>query len=102
MSEATDMLTGGLSLLLGQLGVTFTVSGVTGSFTGIPDGTLQGNLLTTGGMREDASLTLVFARGTAYTPAAGDIVTAKGQNWAVVEVGNEAASYTIRMEGRSQ
>lgn len=102
MSEATDMLGDGLDLLLGQHGVSFTVSGVSGTFSGIAESPLQGSVLSVGGMREDASLSITFARDAGYTPSSGDVVTAKGQTWAVVEVGNESASYVIRMEGRSQ
>lgn len=102
MSEATDMLGDGLDVLLGQHGVTFTVSGVVGTFSGIPETPLAGSELTTAGIREVSSLSLTFALDAGYTPATGDVVTAKGQNWVVVDVGSENASYVVRMEGRSQ
>ncbi len=96
------MLGDGLDLLLGQHGVTFTVSGVVGTFTGIAETPLQGSVLSAAGMRENASLSITFARDAGYTPSAGDVVTSKGQTWAVIDVGNEIASYVISLEGRSQ
>lgn len=96
------MLSSGLTLLLDQLGVTFTVDGVTGTFTGVAENPLQGSLLAVEGIREDASLSITFAKGTAYTPSTGDIITAKGQNWVVKGVQDQVACYVIDCQGRSQ
>ena len=96
------MLQGGLDLLMVQLGVTFTVDGVSGTFTGIAENPMQGSVLAVEGMREDASLSITFPKGTAYTPSSGDIITAKGQTWAVKSVRDEVASYVLECQGRSQ
>lgn len=96
------MLQYGLDDLLSQHGVTFTVSGVEGSFSCIAENPIAGNILSEAGMREDASLSITFATDVGYTPTVGDVVTAKGQTWAVTSVETANASYVLTLTGRSQ
>lgn len=102
MSEATDLLEDGLGVLLWQHGVSFTVSGVTGTFTGIADSPVDATALTDGGMREENSLSLTFATDAGYTPAHGQRVTCKGSVWVVTGIRRENASFVISLTGRNQ
>ncbi len=102
MSEATAMLSDGLDNLLSQHGVSFTVSGVVGTFTGIADSPVAGTLLTDAGMREEMSLSITFALDAGYTPETGHRITCKGSNWVVTSVALENASYVVQLTGRNQ
>lgn len=102
MSEATDLLGQGLDILLDQHGVAFTVSGVSGTFSGIADSPIDATALSDGGMREENSLSITFATDAGYTPAHGQRVTCKSANWVVTGIRRENASYVISLTGRNQ
>ncbi len=83
MSDALTMLAGGFTELLSQFGRTYTVSGRSGTFSGIIETPLVGTILDIDGERPDDSATLLIPQSATYVPVAGDYITILSKTWVV-------------------
>lgn len=102
MSEIRDALTEAETVLQEDLGDTFTIDGVTGTFPCVLDVGTFGDSLTPAGMRVEATATLSFLTSEDYTPEAGDTITVDGNDWAVDSVQKTPVKWILALISKNE
>ena len=102
MSDATDLLNDGLSELLTQFGVSFTVEGVTGTFSGIAENPITGIALTISGMVSAHTVSLHFVRSVTFTPASGQRYTLNGKTFVAETATQEVSEWVVVLNSENR
>ncbi len=102
VSEFHNLLRGAQAALEVLAGSTFTVDGVSGTFTGILDVTTTQKTFGESGMVPDDTARLTIKQGLAYTPDSGDLITCEGVTWKAVSVKKGRVEYEIELIGVDQ
>lgn len=102
MSEATSILSASWTLLEQQFGLSFTVEGVTGTFSGIAENPITGIALTIGGMVSAHAITLHFKRGVTFTPVSGQRYTVNGKTFVAETSTQELGEWVVTLNSENR
>ncbi|TXH52743.1 MAG: hypothetical protein E6Q97_15100 [Desulfurellales bacterium] len=102
MSEATSLLASSWTILEQQFGVSFTVEGVTGTFSGIAENPITGIALTISGMVSAHTVSLHFARSVTFTPASGQRYTLNGKTFVAETATQEVSEWVVVLNSENR
>lgn len=102
MSEFDDLLEAAQYDLESHAGDSFTVDGVTGTFTGLLDVTTTQKVFSSDGFVPDDTARLTIKQGLAYVPESGNTITCDGVDWKVVSVKKGRVEYECELIGTDQ
>lgn len=103
MSELDDFMTGAFTEAMVIIGtVSFTIVGITGTFTGVLDQVAKDREKIDGGFLadHDATLSVQLSQFTSTVPAAGMDLAIGSDNYRIAETKEDSVAYTLAIKRR--